>query len=462
MNSKFRWHVAATAGAILCAAALIAPSRVASAPLLDGIIATGNGTAGVAQSIDVISPGQAGKSVSLSISLGQATQTQTVPLDRFGVGRASWTPLAAGTWSIASTGFDTVTATTAAMPTVTQLAIPTNPARLVPLTLIATIESGDVLGIESGDLLGARPGQQIQGKVVFTEVVRGVIGEAAVRLGPGGVAVARLDWVPPGSATFSVTAAFVPTVSSLTGTNSYAASTSDPSAFTAGLDRKRVQLLMPQVMRIGIPAYVAVSVADDRRGSASLTVDGRAISPDKPVDGGLVEFLWTPASTGVHDVQVVFHEDGIDDARRTSTADGVTTDVQRLGIAHVVNQEINVLPQRPPNPISVTPVVDGVAGSPWQDRAVVRYPAGSRVALVMSTGNGAPVNLAVLGSCLLSGNSLFMPVIGGGCVVRFSTTGGGQFSSNEAEILITVPIGTGSLADTEQNLQGVLKSLGNG
>jgi stage V sporulation protein SpoVS len=312
--------------------------------------------------------------------------------------------------------------------------------------------------IETGDLLNARPGEQIQGKVIFTEAVRGVIGEAVVRSAPGAVALARLDWVPQGTATFSVTAAFVPTVAQSTGTVSYAASTSEPSAFTVGVDRKRVQLLMPQTVHVGVPAFVAVNVDEDRRGSVSITVDGRAISPDKPVEGGMVEFLWTPLRKGVADVEVIFHELGVDDARRDSTSDGVRTDIERLDLSRVVDQEINVQAQRRPNPISVTPVVDGIAGSPWQNRGVLRYPAGSRVWLVMSTGTGTAVNLEVLGTCLLSGNSLFMPATGGGCVVRFSAPGGPNNSSNEAEVLITVPVGSGTLADTEKNLQGILKS----
>jgi hypothetical protein len=272
------------------------------------------------------------------------------------------------------------------------------------------------------------------------------------------VARARLDWVIPGTATFAVTAAFVPAVSTETGGAAYAASTSELAYFTAGPDRKPVQLLMPQTIHVGVPTYVAVKVDEDRKGSVSLSVDGRAISPDRPVDGGLVEFLWTPLQKGVADIEVIFHEPGVDDARSSSSSEGVRTDTQRLDLSHVVDQEINVLAQRRPNPISVTPVVDGVAGAPWQNRGVLRYVAGSRITLVMSTGSGTAVDLEVLGTCLLSGNSLFMPVTGGGCVVRFSAPGNVDYSSNEAEVLITIPVGTGTLTDTEQNLQGVLKS----
>jgi len=125
LNTAIRWPIAAVAFLILGVAAIAASDRAASAPNQDRIIATGNGTAGIEQSIDVISPSQAGTSVNLGISLGQASQQAAVNLDRFGVGRVSWMPLASGAWSISSTGFSSITATTSAMPTITQLAIPT-------------------------------------------------------------------------------------------------------------------------------------------------------------------------------------------------------------------------------------------------------------------------------------------------------------------------------------------------
>ena len=455
MNARLRWPIVTAACAVLCGVALVAPVQVSSAPLQQGIIATGNGTAGVSQSIDVISPSQAGSSVTLAISLGQTSQQASVSLDRLGVGRMQWTPATSGLWSIASTGFTSTKSTAVAMPTTTQLAIPTNPARYRSLPFIATIETGDIRGSLGGQDIS---GQDIIGKVIFTEVTHGIIGQAVVRSSSGTSVRARIDWAPPGSATYAVTAAFVPSVSTETGGTVYAASTSELAYFTAGLDPKRVQLLMPQTNRVDMPSYVSVTVDDDRKGSVSLTVDGRAVSPDKPIIDGSAEFEWTPTSVGVAAVEVVFHEPGVDDARRSSTSNGVRTDSQRLDLSHVVEQNINVLAERPANPISVTPVVDGVAGLPWRNRGVVRYPAGSRVSLVMSTGNGAVVDLEVLGTCLLSGNSLYMPALGGGCVVRFNAPGGGGYASNTAEVLITISVGTGTLADTEQTLQGVLKS----
>ena len=278
MSAAIRWPIAAAVCALALGVALVAPTQARSAPNQDRIIATGNGTAGIEQSINVISPSQAGSSVTLGISLGQASQQATVNLDRFGVGQVSWTPLASGVWSISSTGFSSTTATTAAMPTITQLAIPTNPTRLRTLPLIATIETGD--------LRAAGSGVPVSGKVVFTEVTRGVIGEAVVTTTSFAVARARINWMVPGTATFAVTATFVPSSIPTSGGAMYAASTSELAYFTAGLDPKRVQLVMPQTVRVDVPALVAVIVDDDRTGSVSITVDGRAISPDKPVDGG--------------------------------------------------------------------------------------------------------------------------------------------------------------------------------
>ena len=54
MNARLRWPIVTAACAVLCGVALVAPVQVSSAPLQQGIIATGYGTAGVSQSIDVI------------------------------------------------------------------------------------------------------------------------------------------------------------------------------------------------------------------------------------------------------------------------------------------------------------------------------------------------------------------------------------------------------------------------
>jgi hypothetical protein len=148
-------------------------------------------------------------------------------------------------------------------------------------------------------------------------------------------------------------------------------------------------------------------------------VDDRKVSPDKETEGGLAMFKWTPVHTGLTDVQLELQ------SNRHPLVD------------RIVTQTVDVQPLLTPNPISVTPVLNGVPGAPWADGDVLDYAAGSRVSLVMSTGNGAGVVLEQRGTCLLNGTTLTVPPTGGGCTVKFSSPGDAKYATNSAQVLIT-------------------------
>lgn len=416
------------------------PVGAAQAATPPGIIVTTNGVAGMEQSVSVLAVGQASGSVNLTATQGQDTEQLTVRINRVGVGQTRWTPPTSGTWTISTSSgsLKPITTTTTAMPTTTQVAVPTNPTRYRYTPIIATITPGDVWDGSSA--------RDVTGKVIFREVVHGVIGEADVRIDSTGTPMARLEWAPPGQATYAITGEFVPAADSRSGSPVFAPSSSELAYFTAGLDPKRVELLMPQTIRVGDPAYVIVHVDDDRQGRVSLKVDGRRMSLDKPVERDLVKFPWEPANAGVAEVQVVFHELGVEASSSQTDRDGIREYVERLTLTNVVEQSVDVLDRLPANPISVSPVVKGVAGAPWQDDSVVEYAAGTRVRLVSSTGNGAPVVFATTGSCAIGGNTLYLPPAGGGCTVRFSAPGGAGFDNDEARVLVSasVQLPTGS------------------
>lgn len=421
--------------------ATVSPATAATA--LGQVATPGSGVAGIMQSVSVIAPASIGRPVTLTASNGTATQPLTVTVNRTGVGRTTWAPPTSGTWTISAAkgGIAPAQVTVSAMPTNTQVAVPTNTTEHRPSPIIATVETGDDTAER-----GMAP---ITGKVVFTEVVRGVIGEARVETTQDGTAMARLDWAPPGVATYAVSAQFVPGAASSTeaansapanpSSSTYAPSTSLASSFTAGRDPQPVQLLMPQTMREGNPAYVVVHVNDHRRGMVSLEVDSRKVSPDKPIVDDIAEFEWTPLYSGLTEVRVIFHELSVDRATIQTTSGG-TAEVEQVALRHVVEQTVNVLDRKPRNPISITPVVKGVDEQPWIDGSVVEYAAQSRVPLVWSSGNGAPVALAVTGSCAISGQTLLMPATGGGCLVDGSSPGGGGFDAGHIRVIVSSPV----------------------
>lgn len=421
--------------------ATVTPATAAD-PL--GQVATpSTGVAGIAQSVSVIAPTSIGRPVSLTATNGSSTQPLSVNVNRTGAGRTKWTPPAPGTWTITASKGDIASAqvTVSAMPTNTQVAVPTNTTEHRPSPIIATVETGDDAALQ-----GMTP---ITGKVVFTEVVRGVIGEANVETTQDGTAMARLDWAPPGVATYAVSATFVPGATASTeaanavtadpADTAFASSTSLPSSFTAGRDPQPVQLLMPQTMREGNPAYVVVHVDDHRRGMVSLEVDGRKVSPDKPIVDDIAEFEWTPLYSGLTYVRAIFHELSVDRAT-VQTASGGTAEVEQVALRHYVEQTVNVLDRKPRNPISITPVVKGVDEQPWAEGSVVEYAAQSRVPLVWSSGNGAPVVFAVSGSCAIAGQTLLMPVTGGGCVVDGTSPGGDGFDTGHIRVIVSSPV----------------------
>lgn len=226
----------ARSGAAVAAATVLAlalNALPASAETTSGIIATTGGVAGMAQSVSVLAPEHAGSVVGLTVTQGQASQSLQVNVNRFGVGQVRWTPPSSGSWTISapSTDLKPVTTRSTAMPTRTQVAVPTNPTQHRYSPIIATIEPGA--------LRAGSPAHDVEGTVTFREVIRGVIGEARVEMTPDGTAAARLEWVPPGVATYAVTAEFVPAVDSRSGAPVFAPSSSEFSYFTAAIDPNR-------------------------------------------------------------------------------------------------------------------------------------------------------------------------------------------------------------------------------
>lgn len=397
-----------------------------------GVIATTDGVAGMTQSVSVLAPEEAGSTISLSAAQGQLVQTFQVSLNRLGIGQVRWAPPSSGTWTVSAAGamdLTPATSRTTTMPTRTQVAVPTNPTQHRYSPFIATVEPGDRLADAAA--------REIEGTVVFREVVRGEIGRAKVEMTSDGTALARLEWIPPGVATYGVTAEFVPAVDARSGSAVFASSTSELAYFTAGIDPRPVQLLMPQTLRVGYPAYVVVRVEDGHSGQVSLMVNGARISPDRPVEGGIVSFPWIPTAAGVADVQVVFHEVGVEHSSSEVDIDGIREYVERITLSHVVEQSVEVLEALPRNPISVSPVVKGVAQMPWGEDEVVEYSAGTRVRLVTSTGNGAPVVFMTSGSCAVAGSTLYLPLTGGGCSIRFTSPGGGGYAANQARVTVS-------------------------
>lgn len=386
------------------------PTMAMAATQNQGVVATGNGTAGVAQTVSVVAPKSANSTLEVVASLGGAGDVISVKLDSRGQGSVSWTPQSSGTWTVGSSG-DGISLVMskpviAAVPTTNDIYIANKAERFKPMGLISVVTATE-------------GNAAVAGTVTFYEANRGRLGAVNVQAGQGEKAVANLTWTPPAQSTYAFHSVFTPANDAETGTAATQASDSGVSYLEVTESAVPVQLLMPPVMRVGHPAPVFAQLPEINRASVRLDVDGRPVSPSKSTEGGLAEFAWTPTHTGLTYVQLEL------EGTHHPLAD------------RLVTQTINVQPDRIPNPISVSPVVNGVVGAPWADGQLVTYPAGASVSLVTSSGNGAVVTFKQIGKCQVKGTTLTLPVTGGGCSVTFSAPGDATYASNSATVIVS-------------------------
>lgn len=420
--AKTGWRTRRIAASLLGVGAVIAGAAPAVAASADsdattGFVSAGNGVAGVEQRVDVVAPGLANTTVEVVAYSNRGSDVAYANLNAKGQGSAVIVPTAAGSWTVAASGdglsLKESVIRVEAVPTISYVYVPNKAQRFVPMGLIASVHTSE----------GSAP---VSGTVTFYEASLGRLGEVKVESQEGQAhAVANLTWTPPDAGTFAFHTVFEPAVDQETGTPALEASVSGTGYLPVVTHPVAVQLLMPPVMRIGRPAFVIAQLPDIYRGTVSLLVDGRAVSPDKETAGGLATFEWLPVHTGLTDVQLELQNE------------------RHPRLERLVTQTVDVQPRLVPNPISVSPVINGVAGPPWADDDVLDYPAGTRVTLVMSTGNGAGVVVSQRGRCLLNGTTLVVPSGGGGCRVTFSSPGDAVFATNSAEVLITSSVDSG-------------------
>lgn len=395
-----------------------AASRSTSEPV--GFISAGNGTAGISQTVSVYAPKLAGTTVEVVAWNSHAASTINVKLNARGQGGGTWIPQSSGTWTVGASGSALTSeyskVSIAAVPTVTSIFVPDKGARFQPMGLISVVEATDGTA-------------HVQGKVTFYEANLGRLGEVAVDPLPGERALANFTWTPPAAGNYAFWTEFEPANDEESGTPATQRSVSGVSYLPVTEHPVLIQLLMPPVMRVGKPTPVVAQLPDIYRGTVSLVIDGREVSAPKETEGGLATFEWTPTHTGLMEVELSL----------------LSSNHERLADVapdrRIVRQMINVQPRLLPNPISVTPVVNGVPGAAWADGDILDYPAGARIPLVTSTGNGAAVTVEQRGACLLNRTTLVTPARGGGCTVTFKSPGDAKFASNSATVIVTSSVG---------------------
>ncbi len=406
-------------GAAITAIAMALGVSLASAPTshaepLTGAtwVATPNGVAWTPQTVTVKTGKKAGPTVSIAVTGtdGGAT-TLTAPVNDTGFAYASWTPTAAGTFTLTASGasgqLGTASIVVVPAPTLTTLFVPGNVQPGVEVPIFAEVDT-----LSSS----VAPSGTITVRDQYNNIV--ATGTLAATGYPG-EATTRMSWTPsPGSP--SLTATFTPA------TNAFAPSSS-PSQIPFVGGSWTIAITAPPVMYVGVPAtlraVVGAGIPTTVGGSAafSLNIDGfnfYVMGGSNQVNDGVATYRWTPTQVGFQTIQVHYSSN---DFRYNGNA----------------SQIVNIQPAPSPDVITVTPS----GASAWTSGPVGSLPQGSDITLTPTSASGTPVIMSSDGPCAFEDGVLTMLGAGTCTVTATSFGNGGSLSGTEDTYTINITSG---------------------
>lgn len=409
-NQSARPAIMRRIGAAMTAIAVALGVSLASAPAshaepLTGAtwVATPNGVAWTPQTVTVRTGKKAGPTVTIAVTgTGGGATTLTAPVNGAGFAYASWTPTAAGTFTLTASGasgqLGTASIVVVPAPTLTTLFVPGNVQPGVEVPIFAEVDTLSSSVAPSGTITVRDQNNNI--------VATGTLAAT----GHPGEATTRMSWTPsPGSP--SLTAAFTPA------TNAFAPSSSLAEIPVVG-GSWTVAITAPPVMYVGVPAtlgaVVGAGIPTTVGGSAafSLNIDGfnfYVMGGSNQINAGVATYRWTPTQVGFQTIQVQY----------------ASNDLQYNGNA---SQIVNIQPAPSPDVITVTP-----SGAPaWTSGSVGSFQQGTNVTLTPTSTSGNPVTMSSDGPCAFEDAVLTM--LGPGtCTVTATSFGNGGSLSGTAD-----------------------------
>ena len=378
-------------------------------------IAAPSGIAGVAESVFVNAPASKNKTVPVTFTLtGAPVATLNVALGAKGTGTVTWTPTAAGTWSIAAAGGST-SAAVAAMPTETVLMVQNNIAINTPTSIVVGVWPSSGTTVPTGT-------------VTVTNVVTGqVIGSASLAPSPSSprayTASATITWTPTGVANYALIATYTPAIG-----NGLASSVSPQYTAFVDYNAPLVVMRLPYPVTMGTPTIVTGIVNQSMvTGSMAFTTSYSTAGAWTSTTAGLtgsqnlvnnaVSFVWTPTVPGNQILQASFSG----------------KDNNGFAISGISNQAVYVEPQPAGDTIALS--ASGIGALNASTRPALRF--GSPVALSATAVSGAPVALSASGACAISGNVLFAIASKGACTVTATSPGSRSYDPATATTVLT-------------------------
>jgi len=364
-------------------------------------IATPNGIAGVTQEVVVSAPKLKGQVVTLGFQNNGTTGSLQTTIGSNGYGYMNWLPSASGTWTITglgtAVGLGSTNITISPLSTGTTLLAP-NYAQVgqnAPLTAIVTAPVGTV---------------SPQGTVTVYNQNLNVIATGAVAPIAGtGSASVTMNWTPSFSVGSTLSATFVPSNNTVTGSTS-------PQT-TVGLQSNVVPVAMriSQSIHVNQPVLLSAVLGYNMpEGSAAFISNLGGLSPSIPTVNGVSNWLWTPNVAGVQYLRVDYSST----VRNTSGSS---------------EQSVNVLPALPQDSISMSATGYGtITGA-----SPLALTVGQSVALTGTTTSGAPVLLSEQGPCAIAGNSIIALGVGQ-CVVTAMTPGTAAYTTDTNTYVVGV------------------------
>jgi len=410
MTMRSRILPTAIAASLAIAAIAAAPATSATKSQAPSFVSVANGVAGVASEIRISAPRYGEQTVTIAATQpGSPTVTLPVTLDVAGNGAVSWTPSAAGSWSIQGQGpFAAATGSSvsiAPVPTQTTITVAAQGQVNTPMDVFATVEA------VAGSLAP-------QGSVRFATIFGTNLGTAPLVPGAATSSTARISWTPPSTGYFPLVATYNPAPGSAGAANAVT-SIASQTVFVVQ-NQPLLTIRVPSALRVGQPAGVAGVVNNlSLQGTVAMSSNANGTSTSvmgsTALQGGVASTTWTPGTSGPQIISAAFS------ATNTNASASQT-------------QRVNVLGPKPADAFAVGPA----GQAPWPVGTDIPLPSGASVLVAPGTQSGAPVTMATRGSCLVIDGTLFTTARSGSCTLVVSSTGTAEYAATDVSYTFTI------------------------
>jgi hypothetical protein len=397
-----------TAGAIAVGMTLggVAATGASAAPARS-YIAVPNAMVGVATSIVISAPTLSSQVVTIGLTNGTVATNLQTTIATSGYGSISWTPPAAGSWTISGLG----NAITAGSTTINVVTMPTTSYLLAPNFVQVGVPS-NIVAVVNAPIGSIAP----TGTVTLRNGAnQNIIGTGTLAPYAGTeTATATIAWTPSSTGVFPLVANYTPDGANFT------ASTTPISQPNVQATNPIVSLSFPPTLYQNQSTVLTGVLGNNQpAGSMAFSFNGNGISGSIPTGTNGVSLLsWTPPAAGVGTIGVNYSGNP---PATGSAASGTSS------------QPINVLPPQATDSI----VIDPPNMAPWSIAAPIVVQTGSNTTLTTSAASGATVTLTETGPCVLNG-AVMTALAAGQCQVTAVSPGSATFQPSTKVYTVTV------------------------